>query len=167
MVWCVRICLQGHVRKEGQGSRSAQSSLLDQSSTHRAVLQCEHKNENMPLAHIKTNLSQDQISDDFMKETSQMITELLNAEEGRVVIHVDAGQRMLRAGSFDPYIQFEIADIKSFDDEADKEKYSKAFFDYLSEKLPVKYDRIVVIFHRLEPEDVAIKGTLISTLLKQ
>ncbi|XP_035690834.1 macrophage migration inhibitory factor homolog [Branchiostoma floridae] len=121
----------------------------------------------MPLAHIKTNLSPDQFSDDFMKETSQMIAELLEKEEWRVTVHVDAGQRMLRAGSFEPYIQFEIAAIKSFDDEADKEKYSKAFFDYLSEKLPVKYDRIVVIFHRLASEDVGIKGTLNSILVKK
>ncbi|XP_078681602.1 macrophage migration inhibitory factor homolog [Branchiostoma floridae x Branchiostoma belcheri] len=121
----------------------------------------------MPLAHIKTNLSSDQISDEFMKETSKMIAELLNKEEWRVSVHVDAGQRILRAGSFDPYVQFEIGAIKSFDEEKDKEKYSKAFFDFLSEKLPVKYDRIVVIFHRLDSEDVGIKGTLNSILVKK
>ncbi|CAH1233718.1 Hypp814 [Branchiostoma lanceolatum] len=74
-----------------------------------------------------------------------MIAELLNMEESKLTVHVDAGQRILKAGSFDPYIQFEIAAIKSFDDEADK---------------------IVVIFHRPAPEDVGIKGTLSSILRK-
>ncbi|XP_066267482.1 D-dopachrome decarboxylase-like [Branchiostoma lanceolatum] len=120
----------------------------------------------MPLVYMKTNLSPDKISDDFMKETSKMIAELLNTDELKLTVHVDAGQRILKAGSFDPYIQFEIAACNFFDDEADKEKYSKTFFDYLSEKLPVEYDRIVVIFHRVAPEDVGIKGTLSSILRK-
>ncbi|XP_019620356.1 PREDICTED: D-dopachrome decarboxylase-A-like [Branchiostoma belcheri] len=121
----------------------------------------------MPVAHIKTNLSPDQISDEFMKETSKMIAELLNKEELEVTIQVDAGLKILRAGSFDPYIQFEIRCIKKFDEEKDKEKYSKAFTDFLSEKLPVQYDRIVVFFHRVNPEDVSVNGTLVSSLEKK
>ncbi|XP_019620355.1 PREDICTED: D-dopachrome decarboxylase-A-like [Branchiostoma belcheri] len=121
----------------------------------------------MPVAHIKTNLSSDQISDEFMKETFKMIAELLYKEEWRVAVHVDAGLRIFRGGSFDPYIQFEISAIKDFDQEKDKEKYSKAFTDFLSEKLPVKYDRIVVIFHRLDPEDVSVNGTLVTSLEKK
>ncbi|KAI8513990.1 hypothetical protein Bbelb_083140 [Branchiostoma belcheri] len=155
----------------------------------------------MPVAHIKTNLSPDQISDEFIKETSKMIAELLNKEESEVTIQVDAGLKILRAGSFDPYIQFEIRCIKKFDEEKDKEKYSKAFFDFLSEKLPVQYDSvsrpnakvvspeavklvlelthystitaleaaasIVVFFHRVNPEDVSVNGTLVSSLEKK
>ncbi|XP_078598520.1 macrophage migration inhibitory factor homolog isoform X1 [Branchiostoma floridae x Branchiostoma japonicum] len=132
------------------------------------VLQCRPfsvcKPARMPIVHIKTNLTQDQISDDFIKDTVKMVSGQVGKAESRVVVHVDAGQRMY-LGGFDPFLLFEISDIDTLEQEADREKYTKVFFDFLSQKLPVKYERIEVVFHRLPANEVGQKGTLRSNIV--
>ncbi|XP_078681829.1 macrophage migration inhibitory factor homolog [Branchiostoma floridae x Branchiostoma belcheri] len=119
----------------------------------------------MPIVHIITSLTHDQITDDFIKDTVKMVSGQVNKAESRVVVHVDTGQRIYMGGSFEPVLLFEISDIDTLEQEADREKYTKAFFDFLSEKLPVKYERIEVIFHRLPANEVGQKGTLRSNIV--
>ncbi|XP_066266778.1 macrophage migration inhibitory factor homolog [Branchiostoma lanceolatum] len=119
----------------------------------------------MPIVHTTTNLTQDQISDEFIKDTAKMVAGQVNKAEWRVVVHVDAGQRIFMGGSFDPFLLFEISDIDTLEQEADREKHTKVFFDFLSQKLPVKYERIEVIFHRLPANEVGQKGTLRSNIV--
>ncbi|KAI8513451.1 hypothetical protein Bbelb_100900 [Branchiostoma belcheri] len=141
--------------------------------------------DKMPIVHIITSLTHDQITDDFIRDTVKMVPGQVNKADGTSLDYetgrpgFDSGSYPNKSehaprrctlrkgwwsmwildrgstwgGSFEPVLLFEISDIDTLEQEADREKYTKAFFDFLSEKLPTPSSELLTGARVIDRED--------------
>lgn len=108
---------------------------------------------NRPVCQVTTNLTDEQVSKDFLKGLSKVIADTLVKPEQSISISVSTNVRVCRSGSEDPSIIIDIWSIGVFDAQRNK-KYAKDIFKYAARELKtIPEDRITLLFHPLQPED--------------
>lgn len=118
----------------------------------------------MPFIELKTNLPAESFSEDFVKKLSACAAAALNKPDDRMNVVVQPGCPMLIAGSSAPCVMLTVSAI-GVTDTADKNKeHSAKIFDFLTKGLGLPEDRIVIVFHALQPHQVGKKGTVMSFL---
>ncbi|XP_069031058.1 D-dopachrome decarboxylase [Embiotoca jacksoni] len=118
----------------------------------------------MPFIELQTNLPAGAFSDDFVRKLSSSAAEALGKPEDRMNVVVKPGLLMLMSGSSSPCVMLSVSAI-AVTDTADKNKeHSAKMFEFLTRQLGLTEDRIVVVFHELQPHQVGKKGTVMSFL---
>ncbi|XP_034542704.1 D-dopachrome decarboxylase [Notolabrus celidotus] len=118
----------------------------------------------MPFLELRSNLPVASFSDDFVKKLSACAAASLGKPAERMNVVVQPGSPMLIAGSTSPCVMLSVSAI-SVTDTADKNKeHSAKIFEFLTKELSLTEDRIVIVFHALQPHQVGKKGTVMSFL---
>ncbi|XP_029000341.1 D-dopachrome decarboxylase [Betta splendens] len=118
----------------------------------------------MPFIELQTNLDASRFSEDFLKKLCSSTAAALGKPEERMNLVVTPGVKMMIAGSCSPCVMLSVSAI-GVTDTADKNKeHSAKIFQFLTTELGLPEDRIVIVFHALEPHQVGKKGTVMSFL---
>ena len=65
----------------------------------------------MPALTVQTNVADNAITTDFLKQLSSTVAQVLGKPEGYVTVHVSGGQKLLFAGTSDPAALMELTSI--------------------------------------------------------
>ncbi|KAM7009470.1 D-dopachrome decarboxylase [Tautogolabrus adspersus] len=118
----------------------------------------------MPFLELRTNLPAGSFSEDFVKKFSACAAAALGKPDDRMNVVVQPGCPMLISGSCSPCVMLSVSAI-GVTDTADKNKeHSAKIFPFLTRELGLTEDRIVIVFHALQPHQVGKKGTVMSFL---
>ncbi|KAK2815537.1 hypothetical protein Q5P01_026004 [Channa striata] len=118
----------------------------------------------MPFVELQSNLAASCFSEDFVKRLSSCAAAALGKPPERMNVVVKPGLPMMISGSCSPCVMLSVSAI-GVTDTADKNKeHSAKIFDFLTRELSLTEDRIVILFHALEPHQVGKKGTVMSFL---
>ncbi|XP_061572239.1 D-dopachrome decarboxylase [Cololabis saira] len=118
----------------------------------------------MPFVELQTNLPAGAFTDDFVKKLCACAAATLNKPEERMNMVVKPGLPMLMAGSFSPCVMLSVSAIAATDSADKNKEHSAKLFEFLTRELGLPEDRIVVLFHALQPHQVGKKGTVMSFL---
>ncbi|CAJ1053256.1 D-dopachrome decarboxylase [Xyrichtys novacula] len=118
----------------------------------------------MPFLELRSNLPPGSFSEDFVKKLSACAAASLGKPEERMNVVVQPGCPMLISGSTSPCVMLTVSAI-AVTDTADKNKeHSAKIFEFLTRELSLTEDRVVIVFHALQPHQVGKKGTVMSFL---
>uniref|UniRef100_UPI0037E7FF40 D-dopachrome decarboxylase n=1 Tax=Semicossyphus pulcher TaxID=241346 RepID=UPI0037E7FF40 len=118
----------------------------------------------MPFIELRSNLPAASFSEEFVKKFSSCAAAALEKPEDRMNVVVQPGLPMLISGSSSPCVMLSVSAI-NVTDTADKNKeHSAKIFHFLTRELALTEDRIVIVFHALQPHQVGKKGTVMSFL---
>ncbi|UJR08294.1 hypothetical protein I4U23_012565 [Adineta vaga] len=98
----------------------------------------------MPYLTVQTNIAENQITDEFLKQLSVKVAETVGKPEQYVVIHVSGGQKLFFAGTNDPAAIMELASIGLSANQT--ATISKEIMNFFEEKLSIKTTRIYIKF---------------------
>ncbi|TDH16623.1 hypothetical protein EPR50_G00022090 [Perca flavescens] len=118
----------------------------------------------MPFIELQSNLPASSFSEDFLKMLCSCAATALGKPVERMNVVVKPGLPMLIAGSCSPCVMLSVSAI-GVTDTADKNKeHSAKIFEFLTGELGLAEERIVIVFHALQPHQVGKKGTVMSFL---
>ena len=98
----------------------------------------------MPYLTVQTNVADSQITNDFLKQLSAKVAEVVGKPEQYVVIHVSGGQKLFFAGTNDPAAIMELASIGLSSGQT--ANISNVIMSFFEEKLSIKTSRIYIKF---------------------
>jgi phenylpyruvate tautomerase len=98
----------------------------------------------MPILTAQTNVADSEITDDFMKQLSAKVAQVLGIPEQYVTVQVLGGQKLFFGGTNEPAAIMELASIGLPTNET--AKISKEIMGVFEEKLSIKTDRIYIKF---------------------
>ena len=98
----------------------------------------------MPCLTVHTNIADSEITDDFVKQLSGKVAQVLKKPEQYVAIHVLGGQKLFFAGTNEPAALMELYSIGLSTNET--AKISKEIQSIFEEKLNIKTDRMYLKF---------------------
>ncbi|MFW2371803.1 MAG: phenylpyruvate tautomerase MIF-related protein [Gammaproteobacteria bacterium] len=101
----------------------------------------------MPLLSLKTNIAIDN-KQSLALLLSNKVTELLHKPEHYVMVNVEDQHALVFSGNQEAAIYIELKSINL--PESETAQLSSALCDFISEKLPVKQDRIYIEFSNAE-----------------
>ncbi|PGH01642.1 hypothetical protein GX51_05084 [Blastomyces parvus] len=113
----------------------------------------------MPFLELLTNaaLSREQ-SKDLALSLSKKAAEILQKPESLISVQVRVDEILTFAGTHDPCFQLRITSLGSFTPD-NNIRFSKAFTDFLKNKIGVENDRGYIIFYDPNYPNVGYKGT--------
>jgi hypothetical protein len=117
----------------------------------------------LPVCTVQTNLGSATVPSDFMTGLAKVIARTLNKPEELISVSMTTNVTMVRAGSDSGTAVVEIWSIGVFDTERNKQ-YTSDLYTYLTTSLRLPADRIVLLFHPLQPHDA---GHLIYSQIQQ
>ncbi|XP_074543861.1 D-dopachrome decarboxylase [Halichoeres trimaculatus] len=118
----------------------------------------------MPFLEVRSNLPASFFPQDFVIKLSACAAASLGKPEERMNVVVQPSCPMLISGSTSPCVMLSVSAI-GVTDTADKNKeHSAKIFEFLTRELALTEDRIVIVFHALQPHQVGKKGTVMSFL---
>jgi len=102
------------------------------------------KRKPMPCLTVQTNIADNQITDDFLKQVSAKVAQALGKPEQYVAVQISAGQKLFFGGTNQPAAVMELVSIglptnKTAD-------ISNQIMGLFEEKLNIKTDRIYLKF---------------------
>jgi phenylpyruvate tautomerase PptA (4-oxalocrotonate tautomerase family) len=98
----------------------------------------------MPCLTVQTNVADNQITDDFLKQLSTKVAQVLGKPEQYVAVQVSGGQKLFFAGTNDPAAIMELVSIGLSTNQTTN--ISKQIMSLFEEKLNIKTDRIYIKF---------------------
>ncbi|CAF2880350.1 unnamed protein product [Rotaria sp. Silwood2] len=98
----------------------------------------------MPALTVQTNVADNEITNDFLKQLSAKVAQALGKPEGYVTVHVSAGQKLFFSGTSDPAALMELTSIGLPTNQT--AKISKEIMGLFEEKLNIKADRMYIKF---------------------
>ena len=98
----------------------------------------------MPALTVQTNVPDNQITNDFLKQLSSKVAQALGKPEGYVIVHVSGGQKLLFAGSSDPAALMELTSIGLPTNQT--AKISKEIMTLFEDKLHIQSSRMYCKF---------------------
>jgi 2C-methyl-D-erythritol 2,4-cyclodiphosphate synthase len=98
----------------------------------------------MPCLTVQTNIADNQITDDFLKQLSANVAQALGKPEQYVAVQVSAGQKLFFAGTNDPAVLMELVSIGLPTDKT--ANISKQIMSLFEEQFHIKTDRIYLKF---------------------
>ncbi|XP_076453008.1 D-dopachrome decarboxylase-like [Babylonia areolata] len=104
----------------------------------------------MPIMHLNTTLQDKDINKDFDLALCEKVGQILNKPIEKITLTIHTGKRQMRAGSADPMASLDIHSIGVFDKDKSP-TYIPTLLEFLSQKLKLPENRVVVIFHDLQP----------------
>lgn len=109
----------------------------------------------MPICLIQTNLPS--VPDGLQVAFSKVIAETLNKPEERISVTINSGLQMCRGGNSEPTIVVQIWSIGVFGKDKNP-AHADSLFEFFKEHIPsVSQERIVLLFHPIEPHDISIR----------
>ncbi|XP_069136089.1 macrophage migration inhibitory factor-like [Argopecten irradians] len=110
----------------------------------------------MPTFAIYTNVSKPEDTEQFLKETSKFVSEILGKPEKFVTVRFHPDQLMTHGGSTDPCGSVELYSIGLKTEKTNE--YTQAIGDFIANRLTIPRDRFYVNFSNLERNEVGIDG---------
>ncbi len=98
----------------------------------------------MPILTVQTNIPDNQITDDFLKQLSIKVAQVLSKPEKYVAVQVSGGQKLFFGGTNDPAATIDLVSIGLPTDQTGN--MSKELITFFEEKLHIKPDRIYIKF---------------------
>ena len=98
----------------------------------------------MPILTVRTNVTDNQVTDDFLQQLSAKVAQVLNKPEQYVAVNVLAGQKLLFSGTNDPAAIMELASIGL--QASQTANISKEIMSLFEDKLRIKSDRMYLKF---------------------
>ncbi len=98
----------------------------------------------MPCLTVQTNVADQQVTNDFLKQLSSTVAQALGKPEKYVAVQVAASQKLLFGGSNDPAAVMDLVSIGLSSGET--AEISKQIMSLFEEKLQIKSDRIYIKF---------------------
>ncbi|CAF1046574.1 unnamed protein product [Adineta steineri] len=98
----------------------------------------------MPCLTVQTNVADNQITDDFLKQLSVKLSEIVGKPEQYVAVHVSGGQKLFFAGTNEPAAYMELVSIGLSANQT--AKISNEIMSFFEEKLNIKTSRIYIKF---------------------
>ena len=98
----------------------------------------------MPSLTIQTNVTDQQITDDFLKQLSAKVAQVLGKPEKYVAIQVSTGQKLFFSGTNEPAAIMELSSIGLPTNQTTN--ISKEIMSLCEEKLHIKTDRMYLKF---------------------
>ena len=99
----------------------------------------------MPRLTVQTNIADDKITDDLIRQLSAKVAQLLSKPEQYVAVHVQAGQRLSFGGTHEPAALIELVSIGLPSDQT--ATISNALMSLLEDNLHIKADRMFLKFN--------------------
>ncbi|CAG5946946.1 D-dopachrome decarboxylase [Menidia menidia] len=118
----------------------------------------------MPFIELQTNLPASSFSEDFLKKLCTCTADVLGKPKDRMNLVVKPGLPMLIADSCSPCVMLSVSAISVTDTAEKNKEHSAKIFAFLTKELGLTEDRIVIVFHALQPHQVGKKGTVMSFL---
>ncbi|CAF2070590.1 unnamed protein product [Rotaria magnacalcarata] len=98
----------------------------------------------MPYLTVQTNVADNQITNDFLKQLSAKVAQSLGKPETYVAVHVVAGQKLFFSGTNDPAAVMELTSIGLPTNKT--ASISKEIMSLFEEKLNIQTSRIYIKF---------------------
>ncbi|KAI6197713.1 D-dopachrome decarboxylase-A-like [Aphelenchoides besseyi] len=118
----------------------------------------------MPILHVSTNLTDDQITNDFIQRAFEKVVELTGRPKIAVQVVVNANQKICFAGSFEPSAFVHLYEIIEYTDDQSR-KTAQSLNKFLADELKINGERIFIIFNSKSPNSVVRDGQLIGDML--
>ena len=120
----------------------------------------------MPLCRIYTNLSRISFQTEFLKEFVQVLAASLDKPADKISICVIPDSVTIFGGSEAPMAQINVISVDRFRNDAKKmSKYCADINKFVSEKLNISLDRIVIEFTDVKPYEVGRGGEIVAEIL--
>ncbi|CAF1210922.1 unnamed protein product [Rotaria sordida] len=101
----------------------------------------------MPALTVQTNIADNEITNDFLKQLSAKVAQVLGKSEEYVTVHVSSGQKLLFSGTNDPAAIMELTSIGLPTNQTGK--ITKEIMNLFEKKLNIKADRMYLKFTNL------------------
>ncbi|XP_020893764.1 macrophage migration inhibitory factor homolog [Exaiptasia diaphana] len=111
----------------------------------------------MPYLQIQTNIPAAKIPDDFLKNSTTVLADMLKKPESYICVCIEPGQLMTWAGTKEPTAIVQLTNIGRHDAETTK-RYTEVLGKYLVDELGVPQDRMHLIFHTKDRFEVGFNG---------
>ncbi|XP_048021389.1 D-dopachrome decarboxylase [Megalobrama amblycephala] len=118
----------------------------------------------MPFINLETNLPASKFPENFLKRLCTTLAAALGKPEDRMNLVVKTDLPMMIAGSCSPCILMTVSAIGVTDTAEKNKEHSAKIFQFLKGEFELGDDRILILFHPLEPWQIGKKGTVMSFL---
>ncbi|CAF0802694.1 unnamed protein product [Rotaria sordida] len=98
----------------------------------------------MPVLAVQTNVADNEITNDFLKQLSAKVAQVLSKPEGYVAVHISSGQKLFFGGTNDPAAVMELTSIGLSTNQT--AKISNEIMSLFEEKLNISADRMYLKF---------------------
>ncbi|KAI6181665.1 D-dopachrome decarboxylase-A-like [Aphelenchoides besseyi] len=121
----------------------------------------------MPILHVSTNLTDDQISDGFIQRAFEKVFELTGRPKFFIQIVVNANQKICFGGSFEPSAFVQLYEITEYTDEQSR-KTAQSLNKFLANELKINGYSLFLIANRriLFVHDGQLIGDLLAKMQK-
>ncbi|KAG8429731.1 hypothetical protein GDO86_019369 [Hymenochirus boettgeri] len=118
----------------------------------------------MPFLELDTNLHPDQVPQDLAGKLCSAAASILGKPQERVNVTVRNGLSMVVGGSSTPCAQLFVSSIGVVGTAEQNKEHSAKFFQFLTQQLGLKQERILLRFYPLEPWQIGKNGTVMTFL---
>ncbi|XP_067232376.1 D-dopachrome decarboxylase [Chanodichthys erythropterus] len=118
----------------------------------------------MPFIDLETNLPASKFQENFLKRLCTTLASALGKPEDRMNLVVKTDLPMMIAGSCSPCVLMTVSAIGVTDTAEKNKEHSAKIFQFLKGEFELSDDRILILFHPLEPWQIGKKGTVMSFL---
>jgi phenylpyruvate tautomerase len=98
----------------------------------------------MPCLTVKTNISDDQITDDILKQLSSTLAKAVGKPEQYIAVQVSGNEKLFFSGTNEPAAVMELVSIGLSGNQTSG--ISKQIMGFFEEKLQIKSERIYIKF---------------------
>lgn len=107
----------------------------------------------MPIIQVSTNLTNDEIADEFEKRFSVFLAEILDKPIERITVIINCGSRVCSAGDSSPYMLITIHAIDRFN-EQNNPGYTDKILSFVQEETNLPGNKIHILYADLLPHMV-------------
>ncbi|XP_053938340.1 D-dopachrome decarboxylase [Cuculus canorus] len=118
----------------------------------------------MPFVELETSLPGARLPAGLALELCAAAADILGKPPERVNVTVRSGMPMVVSGSAEPCAQLLVSSIGVVGSAEQNQRHSARFFEFLTARLGLGPERIVIRFYPLEPWQIGKNGTVMTFL---
>jgi len=112
----------------------------------------------MPTFTLFTNVPQDKIPKDFLKDTTELVANILGKPQSYCIVHVIPDQLMTMGGTGDPCAAATLMSIGKLGTELNK-SHSATLYTHIEKQLGIKKNRMYITYRDEDMANIGYDGT--------